>query len=801
MNPLSSRQIKNTPVSPLTAAGKLTTLRSPRRLLRSLTLIPFLALIAVGLAPVGIPVASAESCPNAASRQGPSVDLPECRVYEQVTPVDKGDAVDIFGSRVVGESQLVATGNQAYVAEDGDAILVKTDGSFAADASASASAYVFSRGTGGWGMNVLAQSIAASQEVGEEPEFLFDPRDLSAVGFNDEVGTFSELLRGEESAFRRMELVGPVGGPYAPLFSRSGHAALNNEDQVEMVGGSEDLSRVVLEGENHSLAAGAEGQDTGTDAIYERTGGGECAPGTSNCRLVDVDGEGKPMACGAALGQGRFELGAGGAYGAVSSDGSRIFFTAPEPEAGGVGCWNPGVSPQENPPEVYVREDGSRTVEISVPHEAGVDVGPGANPLMPAVFVGASSDGLRVFFMTKTDLTQGAVGHAPELYEYNTEPGVGEKALTLISGGKSGTVEGDVDSVTAISSDGSSVYFSAFGKLAPGASKYSPGGESFSPVNLYRDDTITGETTFITTLNKYDYPGTFLEATGGWYANELGGGAFPKEGTEHEGLDFGKEWYTTGDGQFLVFGTVLPLTGFDNTRAPGVKCPNNYPGEPAPEGCFELFRYDAGSGGLVCVSCGGVDPVDGAYFARNYFESAAVGPPRPVSEDGRVVFFESANVLVSQALPGRNHVYEWHGGVISLISSPSDPGSAFFLGSSADGNNVFFVTHAQLSAADTDQAADVYDARVGGGFVGVVPPACTGTGCQGVPAAPPVFATPAGVTFEGVGNFTATEPPRPTPVISKPKVKKCPKGKKLSHGKCVKRSKVKKAKKASRGTK
>ena len=758
-------------------------------------LAPLLVVLAALFA-LPAPAQATEHCENEASRQGPSVNLPECRVYEQVTPVDKGDAVDIFGKGGVGgnEGIVPSPGNQAYVGEDGDGILVKTDGSFAADASASASAYVFSRGAGGWGMNVLAQPIAASQEVGEHPEFLFNPRDLSKVGFNDQVGTLSDVFGGDQSAFQQMELVGPVGGPYAPLFSLSGFPALSSEEQISMVGGSKDLSRVILQGEDHSLAAGAEEQNAGTDAIYETAGGGECASGTSSCKLVDVDGEGKPMACGATLGQGRSELSYGGAYSAVSSDGSRIFFTAPEPEATGVGCWNPGMSPQENPPELYLREGGSRTVEISVPHQEGVKITT-ENPLLPAVFVGASKDGSRVFFMTKTDLTQSAVGHAPELYEYNTEPGAGEKSLTLISGGKSGTIEGDVDSVTAISSDGSSVYFSAFGKLAPGASEYSPGGEAFSPVNLYRYDAITGETTFITTLNKYDYPGGFgNRPTADWYENELGSGV----GTEDEGLASGKEWYTTGDGQFLVFGTALPLTGFDNTPAPGVGCPNNYPGGGAhPEGCFELFRYDAalprseGVPGVannpVCVSCGGTDPKDGAYFARTFFRSAAVGPPRPISEDGEDVFFESANALVPQAVPGKNHVYEWHGGVISLISSPSDPGSAFLLGSSADGGNVFFVTHAQLSAQDTDQSADIYDARVGGGFVGVVPPACTGTGCQGVPAAPPVFATPASATFAGVGNFPAPAASNQGLVKtgSKAKPKKCAKGKKLSRGKCV----------------
>ncbi len=745
-----------------------------------------------GLGPVGVPAASAESCPNGASRQGPSVNLPGCRVYEQITPVDKGDAIDIFGSYLGAEREiLVDEGNQAYVAEDGDAILVKTDGSFAADATDSASAYVFSRGAEGWHMGVLAQLIDGPQKVEEVK--LFDPRDLSAVGFVDELGTFNQLLDGDASAFQHVLLAGPAGGPYAPLFSASGRAALNPEDRVEMVGGSEDLSRVILEGENHSLALGAEAQDPETDALYETAGAGECSPAPPpKCRLVDVSPEGKPMPCGATLGQG--EPGSGGAHSAVSADGSRIFFTAPEPKGSGLGCWNTGSGSyyeenppehEENPPELYMRENGTRTVPISV-SEAGVEVGVGtlANPLLPSVFVGASSDGSKVFFMTRMRLTEGAVGDRPEIYEYNTEPGPKEKALTLVSGGPSEGLEGDVDSVDTVSSDGSAVYFSAYGDLATGASRYEPppGGERFAPVNLYRYDTITGVTTFITTLNSDGYPAGFGGGSS-WYSREFGG-----YGTEDEGLSSEKEWYTTGDGQFLVFGTVLPLTGFDNTHMPEMGCPNNYPGGPRPEGCFELYRYDAVTGQIVCLSCAGGAPVDGAYFARAHFESPASGPPRPISEDGEDVFFESANALVPQAIAGRVHVYEWHEGAISLISSPSDPGNAFFLGSSADGSNVFFVTHAQLSPADTDQSADVYDARVDGGFAGLTPSQCTGTGCQGVPAAPPIFATPASVTFEGVGNFTASEPPGESGVKRKTtKTAKCGRGRVKRHGKCVSR--------------
>jgi hypothetical protein len=429
-----------------------------------------------------------------------------------------------------------------------------------------------------------------------------------------------------------------------------------------------------------------------------------------------------------------------------------------------------------------------------------VKVGTPENPLLPALFVGASSNGSKVFFIDRTELTKGATGHAPELYEYDTATG----KLTLISGGESGTAEGDVDFVAAVSSNGSAVYFSALGKLAPRASQYPPGGERFSPVNLYRYDTITKATTYITTLNLDDYPlpmnGEALSETG-WYRGEIGHGA----GSEHEGLASDKEWYTTGNGKFLVFGTIRPLTDYNNNKAPGAQeCINNYPGEEEPNRCMELYRYDAEAAekheqSIVCVSCAGGAPLDGAYFDRAGLKAPAAGPPRPISEDGQHVFFDTANALVPQAVPGRVHVYEWHDGTISLISSPSDPGEAFFLGSSADGADVFLATHAQLTPQDTDVSGDVYDARVNGGFAGAAPPQCTGTGCQGVPAAPPIFATPASQTFEGVGNFPAPQPsvkPKPKP---KSKPKRCKRGFAKKHGKCVKVKK--KAKKSAKGRK
>jgi hypothetical protein len=736
------------------------------------------------------PAALAGSCPNAASRQGPSVNLPDCRVYEQVTPVNKGDAIDLFGN----EEFEPKFGERAYVAEDGSAILLKLVSSIGPNAPTFNTSYVSSRGAGGWSMSALASPTHQPQQVDARAGSVFDPADLSRVSFQVEGGTYANLNAGDEAAYQTTNLIGPVGGPYTTLSSVNGFAGLpDGSGKVNVVGGSEDLSHVVLESPDHSLAPGAAGQDEGSSALYESFDG--------RLRLVNLSSEGSLLSpCGASLGQG--ERGSGGARSAVSNDGSKVIFTAPDPNLGymgglsgstGPGCWNPNTAPQENTPQLYIRENATRTVEVSAP-EAGVAVGTAENPVLLAVFVGASADGSKVFFLTRTELTKDDTTHAVELYEYETATG----KLTRISHGGSGTAEGNVDFVAAVSQDGSAVYFSAFGKLAAGATALKRE-QALSPVNLYRYDTLTGATTYVATLNTNGYPqkrGSLIRT--GWYITELEGGPFANgRGTEENGLSSRKEWYTTADGRYLVFDTISPLTGFDNNMAPDITAPGvsqcNYY-EPPVNLCQELYRYDAATGSLVCVSCVGGAPIDGANFTRAALVSPASGPPRPISEDGKYVFFDSANALVAQAVPGRIHVYEWHDGVLSMISPPGDPASAFFLGSSADGSNVFFSTHAQLASADTDVSTDVYDARIGGGFAGLVAAQCTGTGCQGVPGAPPIFATPASVTFEGVGNFPAVKPV----VKPKTKAKRCGRGFVKRHGRCVK---SKRAKKSAKGRK
>jgi hypothetical protein len=151
------------------------------------------------------------------------------------------------------------------------------------------------------------------------------------------------------------------------------------------------------------------------------------------------------------------------------------------------------------------------------------------------------------------------------------------------------------------------------------------------------------------------------------------------------------------------------------------------------------------------------------------------------------VFFDSAEALVPQATNGLIDVYEWErdgagscqraGGCVYLLSSGTSTDNSYFTDASENGDDVFFVSRAKLAPQDEGETLEMYDARVGASQR-LVSPQCTGMGCQGVPEAPPIFATPSSVTFDGVGNFAAAQTSKAKAKrTKKPKVRKKPKKK------------------------
>lgn len=424
---------------------------------------------------------------------------------------------------------------------------------------------------------------------------------------------------------------------------------------------------------------------------------------------------------------------------AVSADGSRVFWT--DLKTG----------------NLYVRENGTTTVPVSAGAEA-------------ANFWTATPDGKYVFY------TEGE-----KLYRFDAS------THTRVQLAGSGAAVKGVIGINETGEDGAYVYFVAGGVLATnenvnkekaqaGECRTDRSGFRGKPVQEEEEGRIPagrgcnlyvlhgGASTFVAALSAQDnaFPRTGAFPYGDWQAS-LGN----------------RSAEVTPDGRHLAFMAREPLTGYENR----LELKKLAPG--ALQAAFQTFVYDAESGRISCASCNptGAPPSE----STGYPEAGTVDPgasePVPsgteleavaymhrwINDAGTEVFFTTPQALVPQDTNGREDAYEWeqegagpscpralrpmaNGGCIFLLSGGTSTDQSAFVDASANGSDVFFTTRAALVPQDLNLNVDMYDARVNGGFSGVSL-ACTGTGCQGVPPAPPLFATPPSVTFSGVGNF------------------------------------------------
>jgi hypothetical protein len=319
----------------------------------------------------------------------------------------------------------------------------------------------------------------------------------------------------------------------------------------------------------------------------------------------------------------------------------------------------------------------------------------------PASFWDASPDGRYAFYT-----------EAGELWRFDVE-----NQTRLEIAGSSGGVQG-VLGVNETGGDGAYVYFvsqEALAGLHNGAGQPVEGQDN---LYVYEPD----------------------PAAAGSSRIEFIGSLSSQDSNDWESLLGARTANVTPDGHALAFVAHENLTA------------GAYPGE----GSEEIYVYDTRDDSLFCASCS--PQASGGYIlpAPN-----AVYAYRHISADGDRVFFDSNAPLVAQDVNGAQDVYEWErdgsescheaGGCVYLLSDGIEH-SAWFLDASANGNDVFMVTRQRLTPQDGNETSDVYDARVDG-IQPVAPPQCSGTGCQGAPAAAPIFATPASVTYNGMGNF------------------------------------------------
>jgi DNA-binding beta-propeller fold protein YncE len=487
----------------------------------------------------------------------------------------------------------------------------------------------------------------------------------------------------------------------------------------------------------------------------------------------------------------------------ISVDGSRVVFA-------------------ETGENLYLRDIArGETVLVDAPQE-------GAHPIAgePTSFQAADSGDSRVFFTSFDRLTANASENGRDLYVFEVTSGKGEplagKVIDLSVDENTGQSSEVENGVLGAGEDGADVYFVAHGVLGDGAERGAVNGKD----NLY--------------MVRYD------EAGRAWTAPTFIARLSPKDA-----LDWvqatpkslkGETSRVSPNGNYLAFMSKRPLTGYDNRDLNG--------GGPDEE----VFLYNAAAGRLVCASCNptGERPIGlevtgefegtlidwGGYWVGHRLAANIPGwtswstensvTQAPYLSDSGRLFFNSVGPLVAGDVNGRADVYEYEpagtpgcagasrgestsqvysaaaGGCVGLISSGTSTEESAFLGASASGGDVFFLTDSRLASQDYDNAMDVYDAHECTAAAPcapptpLAPPPCgTGDACKPAPTPQPaVFGAPSSETFTGAGN---PAPPPPPAVKPKAKVVKCKKGfVRNKKDKCVRKKSRKQAKRASR---
>jgi hypothetical protein len=706
---------------------------------------PFAALTGPGqtFTTFPLPRPPSNSCPNGEFRVGSSANLPGCRAYEMVSPVEKnGNDIKVL----VSLGNFPARLDQS--AEDGNGFAYSSSTAFGdAVAAAYSSEYLARRGASGWSTHAInppRQSTSITDDPGRfDLPFRTFSSDLSSGWlFHDTDPPLDPCApEGIVNLYRRDN----ASGAYEALITSEplNSKVAEEETLPELQGVSADGSHAVFV-DAHKLTEDA--ADVTNYQIYEHIAGPNCG----QLRLVSVKPNGSPLSSGSQ------SAGGGSGYPgesrsrlisrAVSADGTRVFFTNMFSVIGGAGPLYVRLNADQEQSAVSGGEcteaDKACTLQISS---------------AAAEYWTASRDGSKAIY---------SVGE--NLFEFDVDKALaGEEANTLIAEGFAGVADA--------SEDASRVYFVSEEEL---------GGEGEAGErNLYLYDSSESG------AERYRFVATLEGFAGG----------FPQWGVAvATGRPIENGVRVTPDGRHLAFVSTRSLTGYDNRDAVGgqpvlevylydveadkLACISCNPSEGRP-----TSRLFVGNGSVNVAAM--MAPAENQAFA-----------PRALSADGSRLFFESFDALLPRDTNGKADVYEWQqaggqeecgkegadlfvasaGGCLSLISSGQSPIDSEFADASPDGSNVFIRTASSLLPQDPG-LVDIYDARVNGGFPQPPSPpvACEGEACQGPPA-PPNDPTPASSTFQGGGNVKESKP-------------RCARKKIRRKGRCVPRKSHKRA--------
>jgi hypothetical protein len=656
-----------------------------------------------------VPAVATESCPNEQLRQeNDSIQLPECRAYEQVSPAGPYD------SEFNGVSP---EGNTVFFASSGAVAGLPADTN---EGTERVRMFGVSRSASGWSLSSLTN--LAGQPHHTYP-FIGSSADGSQMFVTSREREGAENVVPEQFSLNLYE----TGGHDQPLLVShdSGGNPLTGGPALGLIGPvvvSADGSRVAFSsGTPLTPVAAASG---GGPYVYE-------ADAAGNVTLVSVmsDGELPPPGGGAGIGStapGEHE-GKGVVMGAVTADGTTVFFNSTEQ-------YDPSA-PSGAGTQVFMHSPGA-TVDIS----KGTD---------NASFDAASTDGERSVFSDE--------GH--NIYEFLATT----HTLLPISSGTGGLNE-----FLGMSADGSHVYFASDLQLDPEVPPYAgqpflyqwANGEITYIATISQDD--LNRFTSVTEPRKsestgrdfaesqYDQTGTTaggpIRATGSGqylvFESEL---ALTEDDENNEAGRINVYEYSEGGGLVRVSGGSLSGSG-------------NGPDDATIGSWQQLPSFDPNAGAkfqeTYPFTFGGTQ-LDG----------------RGITEDGSV-FFSSREALAAGATTGPLHVYEWKQGRTYLISpAGAGVTDAHYLENSANGTDVYFSTAEAVLPSDSNAGwINIWDARIDGGQPGRPAAApCADNECPGpAPAGRP---TPPSMTYSGPANaipMLSVPATRPKPA-TKPK--------------------------------
>ena len=691
-----------------------------------------------------------DDCSNAHVRQQTgSALLPDCRAYELVSAANTG-GYDVESDLVPGETPF---GEFPDVESPSQVLYGVHDGGIPGTGyptNRGVDPYLATRGANGWSTRYVGipangtpagppfSSPLAEADPGLNT-FAFAGEGICSPCFGSGVETGIPLRLPNGSLVQGM--AGPISpgplakpdGYVAKYFSANGEHFIFGSTSRFAEGGNEGADVSIYD---HNLRTGETHVISNTPSSEDLPEALQCLQGEGDCNSAHKDSNGIA------------ELD-------ISADGSRVLIGQKVSEdSNGNVYWH-----------LYMDiNDSIHSIDLTPATSHGV------------LYDGMSSDGTRVYFTTIDKLTGEDEDESADIYRAD----VGESSATLhlVSTAASGPSNSDACDPVAnqngkhwnglgaeedcgavaigggggVAGKSGSIYF-----LSPELLAGESNGIANQP-NLYFAAPGAGPT-FIATLSPEDP--VVVDAV--------------KESASRRMADF----QLSASGRFAVFTTFQPLSEYDNA------------------GHSEIYRYEAGSGRLVCASCAPTN-------ARATGDASMAQDGLSLTEDGRV-FFNSTDALAPRDLDETEDAYEWQpisessgpgtcqessltfsavsGGCLGLISTGTSPFASSLLGVSANGVDAYFFTHDTLVPQDENgPLVKIYDARSEGGFPyePPIPPCKASDECHGPGSAAPGPPELASRASSGAGN------------AARPQLAPCRKGFVKRHRSCVRRGHARK---------